>query len=109
MLSHPNGKSIMTDARLHPVNEPKKSHQTLLCNVLGIIVITEETAANREHQLTERGGNMFKLFLRHLLYKRKSERKVKLKNEIVFVSVSENLEVVAVVAGTDTVLKTKLF
>jgi hypothetical protein len=82
MLSHPNGKSIMMDARLHPVNEPKKSHQPLLCNVLGIIVITEETAANREHQLTERRGNMFKLILCHLLYKRKSERKVKLKKQV---------------------------
>ena len=80
MLCHPDGKSIMPGARLHSVNKPKKSHQSLLCYILGIIVITEETASYREHRLTEFWGDMFKFFLRHLYNKRMSKRKVKLKN-----------------------------
>jgi hypothetical protein len=80
MLGHPDGKSIMPDARFHTVDKPEKSHQSLLRYILGIVVVAEETAAYREHQLSERGGNMFELFLRHLKYKRMSTQKVKLKS-----------------------------
>ena len=82
MLGHPDGKGIMPGARLHTVDEPEKSHQSLLRYILGIVIVAEEAAAYREHQLSEPRGYMFELFLRHLRYKRMSTRKVKLKSYI---------------------------
>jgi hypothetical protein len=39
----------MPDARFHTVDKPEKSYQSLLCYILGIGVISKETAAYREH------------------------------------------------------------
>jgi hypothetical protein len=66
MLRHSDGKGIMPDTRIHSVNEPEKSHQSLLCDILGVVIIAEKALTYREHQLTERWGDMFEFFLRHL-------------------------------------------
>ncbi len=65
VLGHSDGQWFYVRLWFYAVTQQPESHQGLLCNVLGSIVITEELSSNIFQTWTKHSSNMFKLLSGH--------------------------------------------